>query len=112
MGDIMDRRANRARHRAGTVLSCLVVAPPVLLCATGALADAPVVLEPVVVSATATERPLADAPATVTVITGDELQQRPVQDLADALRDTPGIMAMLWNSPILSASHGVKPSIS
>lgn len=88
----MTRRANRARHRAGTVLSCLVAAPPALLCAAGALADAPVVLEPVVVSATATERPLADAPATVTVITGDELQQRPVQDLADALRDTPGIM--------------------
>lgn len=45
----------------------------------------------IVVTATATERNLADVPASMTVITREELQQRPVLDLSDALRGTPGV---------------------
>ncbi|WP_119460216.1 TonB-dependent receptor domain-containing protein [Rhodospirillaceae bacterium SYSU D60014] len=56
-----------------------------------ARAEDAIELAPVVVSATSTERQLRDAPATVTVITQEELQERPVQDLSDALRGTPGI---------------------
>src|SRR5690606_25566701 len=48
-------------------------------------------LNPTVVTATATARPLNDAPASVTVITAEELNRRPVQDLEDALRGTPGL---------------------
>lgn len=48
-------------------------------------------LPPVVVSATTTERKLRDAPATISVVTRDQLSRRPVQDLSDALRGTPGI---------------------
>lgn len=88
----MNCRVNRNRRQAGTVLLCLVTVPSIMLCGAAVLADAPVELGPVVVSATAGERLATDAPATVTVITGDELGQRPVQDLADALRDTPGMM--------------------
>lgn len=91
-GDIMTCRVNRNCHRAGTVLLCLVTLLPVLLCGTAVLADAPVELGPVVVSATATGKAPEDTPASVTVIAGDELRQRPVQDLADALEDTPGVM--------------------
>lgn len=62
-----------------------------------ALAEVPptsedaVVLSPLVISATSTERALRDAPASVTVITGEELRERPVLDLTDALRGTPGV---------------------
>ncbi|WP_162125674.1 TonB-dependent receptor domain-containing protein [Pseudoxanthomonas wuyuanensis] len=45
----------------------------------------------IVVTATATERNLADAPASMTVITREELQQRSILDLSDALRGTPGV---------------------
>ena len=48
-------------------------------------------LPAVVVTATASERAAADAPASVSVIDGQSLRERPVLDLADAVRDTPGI---------------------
>ncbi|KAF1687967.1 TonB-dependent receptor [Pseudoxanthomonas broegbernensis] len=49
-------------------------------------------LERVVVTATRTEQNLDDAPASISVITREELRQRPVQDLSDALRGTPGVV--------------------
>lgn len=48
-------------------------------------------LAPVVVTATAGERNLADVPASVTVVDGAALRERPVLDMADALRGTEGI---------------------
>jgi outer membrane receptor for ferrienterochelin and colicins len=52
---------------------------------------APQQLPEVVVTATATPRTVADAPASVSVIDRDELMRRPVQDLSDVLRDVPGV---------------------
>lgn len=48
-------------------------------------------LQTQVVTATITERALRDAPASITVISREELASRPVQDLEDALRGTPGL---------------------
>jgi len=48
-------------------------------------------LDPVVVTATVTDRLASDAPASISVITREQIQARPVLDLADALRGTPGI---------------------
>lgn len=48
----------------------------------------PVALKPLVVTATSTERTLEDAPASMTVISAEELSKRPVQDLQEALRGT------------------------
>ncbi len=45
----------------------------------------------VVVTATRTEQPIDDAPATMSVVTGTELRRRPVQDLAEALENEPGV---------------------
>ncbi|HRO87607.1 MAG TPA: TonB-dependent receptor [Chiayiivirga sp.] len=45
----------------------------------------------IVVTATATETELDDAPASISVITREDLQLRPVHDLSDALRGTPGV---------------------
>lgn len=66
---------------------------PVLasMAAMAAHAQEPVQIPGIVVTATSQEQNLRDAPATVTVITQEELQERPVQDIADALRDVPGI---------------------
>jgi len=69
--------------RLFSVLACLPLA------ALGA--DNALHLEPIVVTATSTVRQLNDAPASVTVITHEELTLRPVQDLEDALRGTPGL---------------------
>lgn len=44
-----------------------------------------------VVTATATERSLQDAPASITVISREDIASRPVQDLEDVLRGTPGL---------------------
>ena len=84
----MLRHVCQTRLGAGLGLSFFVLLPAG---AVGVRAEEPVELSPVVVSATSTERSLHDAPATVTVITGEDLKERPVQDLADALRDTPGV---------------------
>lgn len=54
-------------------------------------AQEPLIMQPVVVTATSTERQLRDAPASMTLISRAELERRPVQDLEDALRGTPGL---------------------
>lgn len=48
-------------------------------------------LDPIVITATSGERFLQAAPASVTVVTGEELRERPVQDLAGAIEGTPGV---------------------
>ncbi|MFT3691357.1 TonB-dependent receptor domain-containing protein [Paenirhodobacter sp.] len=50
-----------------------------------------VTLDTLVVTATGTERNLRDVPASISVIDGEELERRPVHDLADALQGTPGV---------------------
>ena len=48
-------------------------------------------LPTMVVTATTTERSAADAPASVSVVAGEELRNRPVNDLADSVRNTVGV---------------------
>ncbi|MGO1892117.1 MAG: TonB-dependent receptor plug domain-containing protein [Luteimonas sp.] len=48
-------------------------------------------LDAIVVTATATERLVERAPASVSVITGEELRLRPARDVLDAVRDAPGL---------------------
>ena len=55
---------------------------------TGSTATA---LPSLVITATTTERNTADAPASVSVVAGNELRRRPVNDLADAVRNTVGV---------------------
>lgn len=44
-----------------------------------------------VVSASGFSQQLRDAPASVTVISADQLQNKPVRDLADAVKDVEGV---------------------
>jgi len=48
-------------------------------------------LDPVVVTATATDRLASDAPASISVVTREQIQARAVLDLGDALRGTTGV---------------------
>lgn len=54
-------------------------------------ARAETMLPGVVVTATAFARDASDVPASVSVIDGESLRHRPVNDLADAVRDTVGV---------------------
>ncbi|MBS7455775.1 TonB-dependent receptor domain-containing protein [Coralloluteibacterium stylophorae] len=83
-----------------TLQQTLTLPPGILAAALSAVFTAPatavadesaVVLPQTVVTATATPRALANVPASVTVIDREELERRPVADLADALRGTPGV---------------------
>ena len=49
------------------------------------------IVEAVIVSASQVELPLSEAPSTVSVITGRELEAKQVQSVADALRTIPGL---------------------
>src|SRR5690606_7876429 len=53
--------------------------------------DNPAELKKVVVSATGFEQKITDAPASVTVVSREELEAKPYTGLADALRDVEGI---------------------
>ncbi|PZT47779.1 TonB-dependent receptor [Helicobacter valdiviensis] len=48
-------------------------------------------LDTSVVSATGFEQDVKDAPASISVITKEELQSRPIRDIADAIKDVPGV---------------------
>ncbi len=56
-------------------------------------------LEPVVVTATRTERPASEVLASVNLIAGDELAMRPAADLGDALRFVPGVEVARLGGP-------------
>lgn len=45
----------------------------------------------IVVTATRTRQAIIDAPATMSVVTGEEVRRRPVQDMAEALENEPGL---------------------
>lgn len=76
-------------RRLAAAIGSLLALPALDLFASPA--DDPTDIAPVVVTATATEKRLDDAPASMTVITREELQQRPILDLSDALRGTPAV---------------------
>jgi vitamin B12 transporter len=47
--------------------------------------------EPVIVSATRTDIPLNESPATVTVVTAEDIEQKQIERVGDALREVPGL---------------------
>ncbi|MBK5144858.1 catecholate siderophore receptor CirA [Budviciaceae bacterium BWR-B9] len=61
---------------------------PIILTSTSALSA---VDDTMVVTASAVEQNIKDAPASISVITGEDLQKKPVQNLKDILQEVPGI---------------------
>jgi len=66
------------------LLSTIMIAPVMA-------AEEPQKLDQVVVTATRTEALLKDSPASMTVITREELQQRPIENILEAVRESTGI---------------------
>ncbi|AYF02190.1 TonB-dependent receptor [Paracoccus yeei] len=86
------------RFRNSTILAGLPVCmamgitTPALAQEVGLEDEAAVQLETVVITATGTAQTLPDAPATVSVIDGDEITSKPYATVADVLRTVPGVI--------------------
>ncbi|MEP8551599.1 catecholate siderophore receptor CirA [Enterobacter mori] len=68
--------------RGGLCASAMSLALPVIAAESG---------DTLVVTASATEQNLKDAPASISVITQEDLKRKPVQNLKDVLQDVPGV---------------------
>lgn len=93
-GAFMSYHSTRKRRRLQSV-ACLVLSGvlPVSYAEDVAVTDkrSDKSLATVVVTATTTEKSLSDAPASIAVMDGDALRQRPMNDIGEAIRNLPGI---------------------
>lgn len=85
------RRVSGARTRLSAGIGLASMLAPGIALAAANSAAIPTDLDAVVVTATASERSVERAPASVTVVSGEELRTRPARDVLDAIRDTPGL---------------------
>lgn len=83
MSIALNRGISRPRHLSLTLLASLMP--------LAALAAEPVALERQVITATQTSHSELSAPASVSVVTREELERRPVYNLADAVKYLPGV---------------------
>ena len=90
-------RSNRMNH-AWALAWVLALGAPATWAQQATTAAAPPAEEPVdtieeviVVSASRTEQRVAEAPATVTVLTSQDIAQTPADDYGDLLRNVPGL---------------------
>lgn len=85
--------ASRAVTRVPALVSILVMALAVPTAyAQEATADtAPDALETIVVTATRTERDIADVPATISLIDAEQIERQIARDIADLVRYEPGV---------------------
>ncbi|MEL7559141.1 TonB-dependent receptor domain-containing protein [Stutzerimonas chloritidismutans] len=83
MSIALNRGISLPRHLSLTLLASLMP--------LAALAAEPVALERQVITATQTSHSELSAPASVSVVTREELEQRPVYNLADAVKYLPGV---------------------
>ena len=85
--------------RGGLVALFVLVAAAVPSGARGQEAER---LEPVVVTATRSEQPIGEAPASVTVLTREDIRQSASQTLDDLLRQVPGFSLFRRSSSVVS----------
>jgi len=55
--------------------------------------------EPVIVSATRTDIPLDQSPASASLISSDDLEQKQIERVSDALREVPGLNVVQTGTP-------------
>ena len=85
-------------------LACLALLP-----ATAHSADEDNNADTMVVTASGFEQRLEDAPASVTVISGDDLRKRSINNLADALRDVEGVAVPTKATSRFAACRAITP---
>ena len=83
--------ALRQRHRVSVSRHLLSLAVLGAISASAHANDAPTTLDKVVVTASGFEQKITDAPASISVITQEELAKRPYITLLDAVRDLEGV---------------------
>ncbi len=83
---VSSSRLSRSSRRAAWFASVVLLVP-----AAPALADDATDLTQVVVTPMAGPQALRDAPATISVVSREDLEARPIADLSDALRNEPGV---------------------
>lgn len=83
-------RARLRRHRLAVALLAVTSAPVYAQVAPNGAADA-TDFDTVVVTAAGFEQKITDAPASISVITREDLSQRPYMTLLDAVRDIEGV---------------------
>src|SRR5699024_8966071 len=66
-------------------------------------------LETVVVTATGSEQIIQDAPASITVISREELEEKAFKDVTDAIRDVPGVVVTGGGSHSDISIRGMAP---
>ncbi|QUX90724.1 ligand-gated channel protein [Marinomonas sp. A3A] len=79
-----------ARHYKLTTLAALISAAT--YSATLLAEESTVDLDKLVVTASGHEQQITDAPASITVVTQQELEKKAYRDVTDALKDVPGVM--------------------
>lgn len=85
---LLDRRNLRAALLTLTALTT----PAIALAQTAGTADAPYVLAPITITAGGFEQLVEDAPASVSVISGEELAKGNITSLSDALKQVQGVV--------------------
>src|SRR5215217_7160125 len=96
---ISRRMQNTARWKHGVLFALLVA--PIISFAQEAPTFSPgeAEVESVVVSATRFDIPLDQSPASASVISSEELEQKQIQRVSDALREVPGLSVVQTGSP-------------
>src|SRR5215217_1390194 len=96
---ISRRMPNTARWKHGVLFALLVA--PIISFAQEAPTFSPgeAEVESIVVSATRFDIPLDQSPASASVISSEELEQRQIQRVSDALREVPGLSIVQTGSP-------------
>src|SRR5438552_4660808 len=91
------RKVHASRVRSPILFATLLIFAPIACFAQDAVRststdqEETAESEPVVVSATRFDIPLAQSPASVSVISSDDLEQKQIERVSDALREVPGL---------------------
>ena len=65
--------------------------------------------QPVIVSATRTDIPLTESPATASVVTSEDIEQKQIERVGDALREVPGLAVVLDPDAFFAALRQAAP---
>lgn len=83
----------RATITCASLLATTTLSAPALLAQTGDLANT-LTLDPVVVTASGFQQTVADAPASISIVDGEQLRRESFRDLTDAVRYSAGVSAI------------------
>lgn len=90
--------------------SCLALTLCSLYSAHASAQTQPLELDNMVVTASGFSQQIKDAPASISVITREQIENKSYRDVTDALRDVPGVVVTVAPAPATSAFAAWPPS--